>query len=252
MLIVKMNDNEIRLYEYDVTKLNNIHEYLWIAGRLNHINPLHKQLCMRRDIIIVEDISLHLVWYDNIIYIKPLPKIFIDKYIDDDLLNDENIIGFLKTYIKLIKTKSDYYIAIEKRIIENDLEWESWKYFYNKFKEDLNYNNISKRYDYGELRLHRLNLIYRLTFRNLFYFNIYRQYDKYFGKYFQISIILFAYLSIFLTAMQVILASTSDIYYNFGIFSIIIALLSIFLTIIIFLFVFFYNLIITLTRQKYH
>lgn len=253
-----MENQDIKYENYKMDKLNDIHKYLWIAGRLKHINPLHIQLCMNREIKIVEDISLHLLWYDNIIYIKPFENILINKklkLINNDNINDNNLIkcinGFLLSYLDLIKTKSDYYIAIEKKILEEEITWQQWKNMREKNLIIKKYEDIkfNKRYEYGELRLFRLNLIYRLTFRGLCYFNIFKQYDVYFSKYFQMSVILFAYLSIYLTAMQVMLASTNNNYYNFSIFCIIVATISIFSTLLIFIFLFIFNFIITL-KQK--
>lgn len=250
-----MDERHIIAEEYTINKLNNIHDYLWIAGRKENINPIHKQICMRRDILIVEDISLHMIWYDNIIYLKPLKKIIIDEYLNmnDKFKNNNDFLlcinGFLKSYIKLIKTKSDFIIAYEKKLIDEDITWNLWKVFYSNFIINLNNINCNKRYEYGELRLYRLNLIYQLTFRGLSYFNIYRQYNIYFNKYFQVSILLFAYLTMYLTAMQVMLASTNINYYNFGLFSIIIVSVIIISTFAIFFFIFIYNLIATLKNK---
>jgi hypothetical protein len=253
-----MEDQDIKYEDYKMDKLNDIHKYLWLAGRLNHINPLHMQICMNREIKIVEDPYLHLLWYDNVIYIKPFENSLINKEltsINNNNINDNKMIkcinGFLLSYMSLIKTKSDYYIALEKNLLEKDITWQQWKEIREKNLVIKKYENIeiNERYIYGELRLYRLNIIYRLTFRGLCYFNIFRQYDVYFNKYFQVSVILFAYLSIYLTAMQVMLASTNNNYYNFSIFCIFIATIVIFLTFIIFIIIFTYNLINTLKQN---
>lgn len=249
-----MDENIIIPKDYKLNKLNSIHDYLWMAGRPNNINPLHKQICMRREILIVEDINLHMVWYDNIIYIKPLQEKIIDEYNDNNFKEDiefiECINGFLNSYIKLVKTKHDFYIAVEKKLIGETIDWEIWKNFYYNFNKKMDNINLNKRYKYGELRLYRLNWIYRLNMKGLNFFNVYRQYDNYFTKYIQISIILFTYLSIYLTAMQVMLASTESMYYNFALFSIIISTITFFYTFITFMILFFYNLIITLNIKN--
>src|SRR6266536_1407362 len=60
--------------EINVSRLNNIYKHLWIAGRKGHIRPLHKQLMLRREIVITENPTMHLVWFENAIFMKPLPN----------------------------------------------------------------------------------------------------------------------------------------------------------------------------------
>ncbi len=61
----------------EVSRLSNIFSFLWFAGRPCNVRPLHRQRLFQRSIIITEQADLHLVWYDNQIYIKPLPPFLL-------------------------------------------------------------------------------------------------------------------------------------------------------------------------------
>lgn len=47
-------------YDLNVKKLNYIHKQLWLADRPMNYKPLHRQKIMNREIIIIEQIDLHL------------------------------------------------------------------------------------------------------------------------------------------------------------------------------------------------
>jgi hypothetical protein len=64
--------------------------------------------------------------------------------------------------------------------------------------------DLNDRYEYGELRLARLNQIYRMKGLGLAYFNVHRDYSSYFGKNYATLIALFALVSVALSAIQVI------------------------------------------------
>jgi hypothetical protein len=63
--------------------------------------------------------------------------------------------------------------------------------------------DVHDRYEHGELRLKRLNLIHRLKQLGLTYFNVYRDYSSYFGQNYTTLVALFALVSVALSAMQV-------------------------------------------------
>jgi len=64
-------------------------------------------------------------------------------------------------------------------------------------------SNVHDRCEYGELRLGRLNLICRLKWHELTYFNVHRDYSSYFGQNYTTLVALFALVSVALSAMQV-------------------------------------------------
>lgn len=48
--------------ELDVSRLNTVHEYLWVVGRPMAACALHKQRMLERYIVITEKTDLHLLW----------------------------------------------------------------------------------------------------------------------------------------------------------------------------------------------
>ncbi|PQE25013.1 UDP-N-acetylglucosamine transferase subunit alg13 protein [Rutstroemia sp. NJR-2017a WRK4] len=101
-----------------------------ILEKIAHIGPLYHQAMKLRNIIISENPELHLVWYYNRIFIKPLPKYllsfdFWNIYLISpaSILGLEreiirySVLGFLYTYRYLVCYKSDFNIVIEKKLL---------------------------------------------------------------------------------------------------------------------------------------
>ena len=65
---------------------------------------------------------------------------------------------------------------------------------------------IEPRWKYGELSLSRLDLIYRCTLRGHSYAYLHTEYGAYFGKNLERLLMAFAYCSVALAAMQVIVS----------------------------------------------
>jgi len=170
-------------------RLDGIFLHLWWAGRPGDISPLHAQKVMKRDIVLTENVGLHLVWFDTTYYAKPLPEWLLDWHFhgrvpcgDKELLHAAN--GFLRTYIRLVQHPSDFHIARELGLLPDCLDsWEDWSGIVASVRElgDIPDMNVSKRYHYGELRLRRLNHIYRVFHRGN-YHSVYLQYDQFFSK----------------------------------------------------------------------
>ena len=193
-------------------KANAIHRHLWHAGTPGLFRALHEQYVFRRKIIVSEDPSLHLVWFSDIIYIKPLPPCLTNhEFFQEHICGDDSryrlACGLLYSYIKLIQYESDYKIAINLGLVRSEnLTWEKWQQFrlslLNTIKADPDI--INERYLYGELRLSRLNFIYAFRqFHPSGYHNAYIQYIPYFSRYFAAAILVFAFASVSLSAMQV-------------------------------------------------
>jgi hypothetical protein len=86
------------------------------------------------------------------------------------------------------------------------ITWEKWQAYRLSLKTSLDTCSsiIDKRYQYGELRLSRLNIIYSLKFFQFAgYHNSYTQYAPYFSRYFSAAVLIFAFASVMLNAMQV-------------------------------------------------
>jgi hypothetical protein len=200
--------------EYSQQKLNDIHSHLWSASSKDNISPLHHQKVLRREVVLSERSDLHLVWFDHIIYIQPLPISFLNhNFINTVVLPDANlygnVLGFLYSYMMLIQYASDLSLAHELGLISEKVEWKPWRNFRAAFLGNLSSSRIprtlmNKRFEYGELRLARLNYIYRLSFRGLKYFTTHREYTTYFREYTAAGITLFAFVAVALTAMQVV------------------------------------------------
>lgn len=245
--------------ELAVDKVNGIHRHLWWAGRPGNNRPLHRQRMMLRNVVITEDPALHMVWFDSTIYIKPLPEYLLDwEFFNTHICSDEILFqlacGFLLSYSKLIFHKSDFKIAIDEGLIPNTIDWASWCSFALEIR-NIPLIDVNKRYKYGELRLRRLNHIFNFCRWELAYHSVYTQYDHFFTQNFAWLLLVFGYLTLVLTAMQVILATPSttkvfqDVSYWFGVFSIIAVLAGVLLVSGLFVILFIYNLIITLLWQ---
>jgi hypothetical protein len=159
--------------EYSQQKLNDIHSHLWSAGSKDNISALHHQKVLCREVILSERSDLHLVWFDRIIYIKPLPMSFLNhNFINAVVLPDAilygNVLGFLYSYMMLIQHASDLCLAHELGLISKKIEWIPWRQFRTSFLDNISSGQIprplmNKRFEYGELRLARLNYISALV-----------------------------------------------------------------------------------------
>ncbi|KAL8903535.1 MAG: hypothetical protein Q9207_003869 [Kuettlingeria erythrocarpa] len=201
--------------QLSVGRLNAIHDWLWRAGLPGRVQPLHHQKVLRRNILVTERIDLHLVWTDDNIFIKPLAPFllqyaFFAQHICPNLSLLPSALGFLHTYTKLIQHRTDFILALELRLLPPDVTWSAW----NRFRLDLLTNithsqQINKRYHYGELRLSRLNSTYRLHKRSWRggYFLVYTRYQSFFTANFEWLLLAFAYYSVALSALQVLLSA---------------------------------------------
>jgi hypothetical protein len=234
-----------------VPRINNIHNLLWLCGRPMPPRALHYQKVLSREITITENVELHLVWSKSRIFIKPIPRWLIDPdfwstYLipqETELdarqkLLAESALGFLFTYTALISYESDFVIAQEKGLIPKTILWEAWRAFAAEILQNHSYNSVNLRYWYGELRLSRLNKIYRFRLGHIF-----RGYSKVSSHFsyndllhdnFAVLAIAITYIAVVLTAMQVGLATQrlvtnqafQDVSYGFTIFTIIAPLIA--------------------------
>jgi hypothetical protein len=113
----------------------------------------------------------------------------------------------------LVCTKIDLKIAQDKGLLPTDISWDQWTTFSRvvlRGLEYINFQDISPRYHYGELRLQRINLIYRFRSREQKPTNLIRGYffqDKEYSTFIQRNtdwlVRLAGYIALALTAMQV-------------------------------------------------
>ncbi|KAI9696171.1 MAG: hypothetical protein M1820_008239 [Bogoriella megaspora] len=150
-------------------KLDRIHQYLWLAGLPKAARPLHRQKLLGRELVVTENADEHLVWYENRVFLKPLPGFLLNfKYWEATLHTDRELhrsaCGLLLSYAWLVSYESDLKIAKETGLLPSDISWLNWTTFLQDFLSNINLESleqVDRRYHYGELRLNRLNSIYR-------------------------------------------------------------------------------------------
>lgn len=215
-------------HELLVKRLNTVQTWLWVCGRPMPARPLHHQIVLSRDITITESIELHLVWSEKRIFIKPIPRYLLDpEFWSNHLLPPEYLtgkqsdtqqyellgcaLGFMFSYTALIAYESDFRIAIEKGLLPEAVTWAGWKQLSAQLLESHCYASVNPRYWYGELRLARLNIIFRFhassVLRGYSQVSGYVSYGERFRSNFGTLAAVFAYVAIVLTAMQVGLAT---------------------------------------------
>ncbi|RAH73010.1 uncharacterized protein BO66DRAFT_465508 [Aspergillus aculeatinus CBS 121060] len=175
--IARSSDHDVSsfvLADLDVSRLNAMHSHLWYAGRARCCQALHRQRMIDRQIVITEQADLHMVWYESRIFLKPVPRYLLDHQFWDRHIRHEALhsaaSGFLLSYTWLISHPSDLQIAHELKLIPTTVSWQAWTVFVEDLLSHVDfkgYANVNKRYRYGELRLFRLNTIYRLTHLSL-------------------------------------------------------------------------------------
>ena len=202
---------------------------LRLVSKRDNISPLHHQALKGRQIKITERPDLHLVWYYDQIFIKPIPRCLLNHafyraYVSPDPQLRLLANGFLRTYAKLIVHESDFDVAVAKRLIPQEVTWAGWCYFVQGFAY-VKCAEVANRYHYGALRLARLNLYSKLFFYEWSYFETYTQYTRYFARFLKSYIFVFGGITVVLTAMQAaITADPESVYreavYGFSSFSI--------------------------------
>lgn len=212
-----IDDNGANVHKYlhqelSVSGLNAIHSYLWMAGRVDGVRALHRQRMIKRDIVVAEDPGLHLLWYDSTIFVKPLPVCLLDYnfFVTHICPNDTlytAACGFLRSYTLLIRHESDFRIAHHLGILPQDMTWMQWSEF-AFYISSIPLSDVNKRFRYGELRLSRVNLIYNIFRYRPWYYKIHRDYQSWFSYELGFMLVVFAYVSVVMSAMQVMLTTS--------------------------------------------
>jgi hypothetical protein len=243
--------------ELNVHRLNEVHKWLWLVGLPSAPRPLHHQMVKKREIVVTEQLDLHLVWSISSsanIFLKPLPRFllcprFWAAQICPRPYLYETAMGFLLSYVALIEREIDYKMAILHGLIPEEVTWAGWLALVEEVlgaspQTKLHAIDapatssvellegracINKRFQYGELRLGRLNWIYRLSMGEMRgYLSGCTTYGAFMRDNVNSLITLFAYTTIVLSAMQVGL-STEPLAnnYSFGMASYVFSLFSI-------------------------
>jgi hypothetical protein len=203
-------------------KLNRVHRYLWLAGLPQPARPLHRQRLLGRAIHLTEIPDEHLIWHDNYILIKPVPEYLLSyEFWKHELCHDESLhrsaCGLLLSYVWIVRSRSDFNIACEIGVLPPDTEWSAWRLVVRSIVGSIGVQplrQVDDRYRYGELRLSRLNSLYRVgaagfSKRNLVvgYMSSSQRYTTFFERNFGWLLAVFVYLTVILSALQVALAT---------------------------------------------
>jgi len=248
--------------ELRTERLDEIKPYLWLAGRPTCARALHRQQLLGRQILITENPNEHLVWHETRIFIKPLPTFLfsIDCWVQKICKTKqlyETACGFMLSYAWLVRHESDLRIAHEKTLLPEIINWATWAEFIDDFLEHIDLqslNGISPRFRYGELRLSRLNKIYRVTrFRWQDFVRGYitqsTWYQDFFARNFAWLLTVFAVMSVALSAMQVVIAigrggrAFENASYGFSVASLFMAAGTTFIALLVWVILFAYHLV---------
>ncbi|KAF5672318.1 hypothetical protein FHETE_3816 [Fusarium heterosporum] len=194
-----------------------------IAGRLwwmskqdsANISPLHRQLVKRRSIVVTEDPKLHLVWINDRIFVKPLPRFIVSHIFWEEHLCSANTpqdtrirsaaLGYLRTYYHLIKHESDFRIAKDPSLclIPENVTWEQFCNLTCNLK-DVPDKDVSPRYAYGQIRLTRLNFYAPLLLNKAHFQRVESQYGEYFARFYAPILFAIGVTSVSLSGLQVV------------------------------------------------
>lgn len=272
--VVLANDSIEQFIEQDLdlSRLNRIHGHLWMAGRPMRARPLHRYRMMGFDVLYTQQMDLHLLHFSTKLMLKPLPEwILCADFWSKHLCAKEELhksaCGFLLSYVWLVTSPLDLKIAHDFTLIPSFITWHWWKDFVSDFLAPGNVDintlaQVNKRYQFGDLRLGRINSTYRIRF---FYSHFvrgylygYNRYVVFFQRNFSWILIVFVFFSLVLSAMQVgtSLKELEDNHaflrasYVFVVFSMVSVVAVLGLVGIIFVIVFFFNMVSAISHAS--
>lgn len=257
-------------YDLNVSRLNKVEKHLWLAGPDSPAKPLHGQIAAGRNIVVTEKADMHLVWHSSTVWIKPLPEYLLCHNIWTSYVCNQpdlygSALGFLWSYIWLVRSKSDLRIAHGMSLLPSDVSWERWIAICRAVMRNTKHDTVNVRYLHGELRLWNLNWIYRLSsearsptvfFRGYLYG--YHSKSTFFRENTTWLVSVLVYVAIVLEAMQVGLATTKlggdggfqRASFGFTVLAILAPLLCVFIVLLLNVVWFIFNMLYTLGRRK--
>ena len=227
---------------------------------------------MGRTIFITEDPNEHLVWLESRIFIKPLPEYLLDfdfwmEHIGSEKELRKSACGIILSYAWLVCYQSDLRIAKDAGLLPQTVVWSQWTTFIQDFLTRVNPETLElvhDRYKFGEVRLNRLNTLYRLTslsFDNFVrgYMSSSTWYKAFFSRNFAWLLAVFVYATVVLSALQVGLATGrlqqsvafQEASYGFALASIIAVVGSVLIIFFVWLVLFCYHLLSTWRYYKH-
>jgi hypothetical protein len=217
--------------------IDEMYDWLWFVAARNpeRVDMLHDQRIKKRNINIAENSSLHLTWYYEDIYLKPIPLCLfnfdfwirnlspsppqarrnqISVAVADLSPNCRWALGFLRSYAFLIRYESDFRIAQREHLVPDNITYEAFQSFISPFRV-LADTVVAKRFHYGQLRQTRLDYAMRILrpksansgLSKFYYHERYWQSGQVLRAWAPTLLFLFALLSLILSSMQVALAA---------------------------------------------
>lgn len=226
---IALDDADIGTYldsELVTRDLDKLAPHLWLVAKQDssHISSLTHQVVRGREITVTEKPGLHLVWIHNRVFIKPIPQYLLSHAFWEFYLSGSHspvpqptrgeitraALGFLRSYSYLIQHKSDFVLATDDkhRLIPKHISHAEFTTFVMSFGK-VEDGSVAPRYNFGELRLARLNSWSKIFLRRWTYHKVYDQYRAHFAQFYAPLLFVFAVLSVALSAMQVVLAFPS-------------------------------------------
>ncbi|CAM1507578.1 Fc.00g072190.m01.CDS01 [Cosmosporella sp. VM-42] len=259
--------------ELRTPKLDKLHDHLWLAGFPLPARPLQRQRMMGREIYLTERPDEHLVWHRTKLLLKPLPDYllcyeFWAEHLCSDIDIHRSAVGLLLSYTWLIGHKGDFLLAQEAKLVSDIVEWRKWTAFVRELLDNVDSETLSqvdRRYLYGELRLSRLNSLTRFlpsmwSSSNFIrgYMSTSTWYRAFFERKFSWLLVLFVYISIVLSSLQVGLATMKlngsrafqDLSYGLTILAFVIMLVVVATIWVVWVILFFYHLISAITINR--
>ncbi|ERF71273.1 hypothetical protein EPUS_05325 [Endocarpon pusillum Z07020] len=223
--------------------LDKLAPHLWLVAKQDssHVSSLTHQIVRGREIIVTEKPELHLVWIYDRVFIKPIPKYLlshafwafylinanspISKPLREDIARAA--LGFLRSYLHLIRHKSDFTLAKDDRLrlLPKNISYSNFVSFIMAF-DTVEDTRVSPRYQFGELRLTRLNFWSKIFLHRFTFQKVHGQYGAHFAQFY--GPILFVFGS--LTQFEQFSITFSQASRGFSIFTLIfVALVALFL-----------------------
>ncbi|KAL8414948.1 hypothetical protein RB594_005958 [Gaeumannomyces avenae] len=237
--------------------LDRLSPHLWLVAKQDstHVSSLTQQIVRGRRITITEDPGLHLVWAYDRVFVKPLPEYLLSHaFWEHYLFSDRSPLrdparrrelrraarGFLRSYAFLIRHPSDFALATGAvdggaSLIPRKVRYADFLRFVDKFlpmrvgaapddknsfdDEDADADLISRRYQFGELRLTRLSFWSKIFLRTWVYRKEDWQYSDALARFYAPLLFVFGVLSVVTSAAQVVLQAGVAVGLGFAAFA---------------------------------
>jgi hypothetical protein len=203
-------------------KLDELHHHLWLAGLAIPCDQLCRQRMMNRNIYLTGRLDEHLVWHRTRILLTPLPvyllchSFWVENLCDEEALH-KSAAGLLLSYSWLVVHQSDFALAKHAGLILPAVGWRAWTVFVADFLNNVDTDTLAQvdsRYQYGELRLSRLNSMTRYRPIVGLHSNFFGQYiatstwhQDFFDRNFSWLLVISIYTCVVLSAMHAGLAT---------------------------------------------